>query len=488
MVNVPETCLNFINGREVPATKSQTIEKMNPHSGELLCRIARSSESDVIAAVDAAKAAQKAWGALPVVKRGEILFAVADLMSQRREELASIVAVETGKSKKDALGEVGGAIALCRFMAGEGQRMFGRTTTSGVVGRLPMIIREPIGVVGLIAAANTPIANVAWKAFPALICGNSAVMKPSEDAPIIATVMARLMTEAGVPAGVFNIVHGLGLETGAPLVGHPDVALISFTGSTGVGRAIAETVGRRMGRVSLELGGKNPLVVFDDSDLPNAVSWAVLSSFSNAGQRCASSSRLLIQEGVYEKFKQMLVEKTTALKVGPSDHDDFGPVINARQLEQMLAAIEQAKADGVKVLTGGERLKGPQHSKGYYLAPTILEGATPSSTIAQKELFGPITCLFRFKDLKEAIALSNNSSYGLTAAVHTQSYKTALAFSIGVQSGLVQINAGTYGSEPHMPFGGVKQSGNGSREPGPEALDVYSNLKVISHNFDLINV
>jgi acyl-CoA reductase-like NAD-dependent aldehyde dehydrogenase len=347
-----------------------------------------------------------------------------------------------------------------------------------------MTIRQPVGVAGLIIAANTPIANVAWKVFPALICGNTAVLKAAEDTPATAWIFGRIARDAGLPPGVLNIVQGYGEEAGAPLVAHAGIALISFTGSTGVGRQIAVVAGQRLARVSLELGGKNPLVVCDDADLANAAKWVLLSAFSNAGQRCASGSRVIVFDAVYERFRALLMENTARLRVGAGDQDDFGPVINANQLEGMLRAVEGARARGATVLAGGYRLLDAAHHRGFYLAPTLIENVSPEDELSTTELFGPVACLYRVQSFAEALALANNSPYGLTACIHTRSIDRAMEFAQKVQAGVAVVNAGTYGSEPHMPFGGVKQSGNGSREPGTEALDVYSSLKDLYINVD----
>jgi aldehyde dehydrogenase (NAD+) len=345
-------------------------------------------------------------------------------------------------------------------------------------------MRQPLGVAGLIIAANTPIANVAWKVFPALLCGNSAVLKAAEDTPATAWYFGKIAHEVGLPPGVLNIIQGYGREAGEPLVANPDVDVISFTGSTAVGRRIASIAGERLAKVSLELGGKNPLVVCDDADLENAAKWVLLSAFSNAGQRCASGSRIIVFEAVYDQFRDMLVKRTMALKVGPGNEDDLGPVINEKQLENMIAAIQEARQKGAVILTGGHRLTGERHTDGFYMAPTIVENADPKDDISTMELFGPITCLYRVRDFHEALQLANESPYGLTACIHTRNFHRAIEFTQKIQVGVAVVNAGTYGSEPHMPFGGLKQSGNGAREPGTEALDVYSDLKNIIINID----
>ena len=442
----------------------------------------RSSAEDVDDAVAAAVAAQPAWAATPAVQRGLVLHQIVRAMQDRAAEFADVVAAETGKSPKDAAGETSGAIQLGLFFAGEGQRLYGRTTTSGVVGRRAMTIRQPIGVAGLIVPANTPIANVAWKVFPALVCGNTAVLKSAEDTPATAALFGDVAAAAGLPAGTLNVVHGLGHEAGAALVAHRDVGVVSFTGSTRVGREIQRVAGERFARVSLELGGKNPFVVCDDADVDEAARWAALSAFSNAGQRCASGSRIIVFDGIYDRFRDRLIERSQALRVGSSDADDFGPVINERQLNSILDAIESARRAGARILIGGTRLTNQPLGGGYYVAPTIVEHAPADHPVSCAELFGPVATLQRVRDLAEAIAVANDSPYGLTACIHTSNVDRALTFVERVQAGVAIVNAGTYGSEPHMPFGGWKQSGNGTREPGTEALDVYSQLKDVYLN------
>ncbi len=475
----PEIVLNWIDGAEKGAADGALFNNLSPASAKLLCQVVGSKKADVDKAVASAQHAYPAWAGMTPVQRGDILMAIARSMRANAENLAAIVAAETGMAPSAALGETGGAIAQAEFMAGEGRRLYGRTTTSAVPNKYAMTVRHPLGVAGLIIAANTPIANVAWKVFPALICGNTAVLKAAEDTPATAWYFGKLAREAGLPPGVLNIIQGLGEDAGAPLVAHPDVAVVSFTGSTEVGRQIAETAGRRLAKVSLELGGKNPLVVCDDADLEHAAKWVLLSAFSNAGQRCAAGSRIIIFDAVYEQFREMLIAQTQKLKVGPTDRDDLGPVINETQLNNMVAAVEQACQEGAKILIGGSRMTDPDHAGGFYMAPTLIENADPRSGISTQEIFGPITCLYRVKDFDEALQMANDSPYGLTACIHSRNVHRVMEFTQKVQAGVAVVNAGTYGSEPHMPFGGVKQSGNGSREPGTEALDIYSNLKDI---------
>ncbi len=473
---------NWIGGAEKNAPA--TFIKKNPHDGTPLSRVARSGAAEIADAVRAAKAAQPAWADLPVAARAARLGEFAARVKAAREEVARTAALETGKTLPAALGETDGAVALAVYFAGEGQRYHGRTVASSVPNREISVVRQPIGVAGLIVPANTPVANVAWKLFPALLCGNAAVLKAAEDAPATAWTFARLAREAGLPDGLFSVVQGLGSEAGAALVAHPDVGVVSFTGSAVAGRAVAMKAAERFCRVSLELGGKNPFVVCDDADLEKAVHWAVLSAFSNAGQRCSSASRILVFDAVYETFRAKLVERAARLRAGVAEGDDFGPLISEEHLSRVLAAVERARKGGAKVLAGGGRLTGPAHASGYYMAPTLLEGAAPAEEISTCELFGPVAALYRVKGLGEAIAFSNDSPYGLTSAIHTQSLHRAHEYAQRVQAGVVSVNGGTFGSEPHVPFGGLKQSGNGTREPGAEALDVYSELKNVVVNFD----
>jgi alpha-ketoglutaric semialdehyde dehydrogenase len=481
---VQRTVGNFIEGEERAAEGGSTLPKLSPASGAPLSEVARSDGRDIDAAVEAARAAQPDWARRTVAERGALLRRLAQLLERDADELAALVAAETGKAPKEARGEVGAAIEQGYFVAGEGRRFYGRTTTSAIPGRQAMTVRQPLGVAGLIIAANTPIANVAWKAFPALLCGNGVVLKPPEDTPETPLAFARLGAEAGLPPGILNVVQGYGEEAGQPLVEHPDVGVVSFTGSTAVGRKIARIAGERFAKVCLELGGKNPLVVCDDADLEGAAKAAALSAFSNAGQRCASGSRLIVFESVYGRFRDLVVAEARAQRVGPGDEHDFGPVINERKLEQMLSAVERARAAGARVVVGGERLDDPDHRGGFYMAPTLVEGAELSDEIACTELFGPIATLHQVGGFDEALAAANDSPYGLTAAIWTESVHRAQEFVARMQSGVASVNGPTYGCEPHMPFGGERASGTGWREAGTEALDVYSHWKTVYVNHD----
>jgi len=477
--NLPEKVFNLIDGKEVPPDDNEFLEKVNPHNGSILTHYPRSKSSDINKAVEYACKTSYSWANFSPVKRGDILFQIAEKMKANAETLAYYVHLDTGKSPKDALGETYGAIQLAYFMAGEGQRFYGKTTTSSTQNKYPIIIREPVGTAALIMAFNTPIANIAWKVFPALISGNTAVIKPSEDIPLTTWYFGKLLLESALPEGICNIVYGLGNEAGDSLVRNPDINLISFTGSTEVGRNIAKVAGERLAKIFLELGGKNPLVVCDDADLENAVKWVLLSAFSNAGQRCAACSRVIVYESIYDSFKEMLLEAAGKLKIGNTNEDDLGPIINSKQLNNMLNDIREAEAEGARLLTGGNRTDDIEHKNGFYLKPTIIDNVTADQNISRKELFGPVTNLYSVKNFSEALSLANNSPYGLTASIHTRDINKATEFTRKVQAGVAVINGGTYGSEPNMPFGGVKNSGNGWREPGTEAIDVYTNYKNI---------
>ena len=459
------------SGREHPV--------LNPHNCESISSLHLANADTCSRAVKIAHEAQLEWAARPPVERGSILHHACNLIEARADELSEIVAKEAGKAVAHARGETQAAILCGRFFAGEGQRLFGRTMPSGAMNKSAMTVRMPCGVAALIAAANTPAPNFAWKVFPALICGNSVVLKPSEDTPISADWMARALIEAGVPAGVMNVVQGLGAEVGPALTSDPLVDVVSFTGSTRVGQEIAETAGRQLKKVSLELGGKNAILVCDDADIDNAVTWAVASAFSNAGQRCASGSRMIVMEAVYDEFKAKFCKAASELKLGTDPDCDLGPVINERQLNNMLSALAEATNSGADILVGGKRATGANLGSGFYLEPTVIEGPGLNDPISQTELFGPIANLYSVASYAEGVAAVNNSVYGLTSCIHTNNWDRAWTFTQSISAGVSVVNGGTFGSEPHMPFGGVRASGNGTREPGTEALDVYTELKDI---------
>lgn len=472
---------HWINDQEVPAKNGGWFERQNPANGSPLMKIARGDAADSKAAVDAAVAAFPVWSAMTPVARGNILRKATKFLQERKADVGAFVAREGGLSPKKGASEVDGICEHAHFWAGEGRRLYGKTTTSKTENRLVYTVREPVGVVLAITPANTPFGGRA--VMPALLAGNTVVMKPSEDMPTAPLELAKALKEAGLPAGVFSVVQGLGAEAGAALVADERVDVISFTGSVAVGKAIEQAVVNRKDkfvRLSLELGGKNALVVCDDADMDAAIESAIQSAFSLAGQRCAAASRIIVLDGVYETFRTLFLERIRGLKLGTGDLDDLGPVINARQRDRILEAVKGAVSTGAALLVGGNVGEG----SGFFVQPTVLENVKPEAGIAQRELFGPVTILFRAKDFADAIRLTNDSPYGLTAAIYTSNLHRAQEFAKRATVGTVHINGHTFGSEPHMPFGGRGDSGNGTREAGTEALDVYTQWKTvtITHN------
>jgi aldehyde dehydrogenase (NAD+) len=462
MVESVLTVANIVGGEPGTASPKPTFVKRSPGDGGELCAVPRSDASDVAAAIDAARAAQPAWAAVTAVERGRLVRELALALQDEREEASDLVVAETGKPPELALGEADAAVEMAFFVAGEGRRLYGRTTTSAMPHRTVLTVRRPVGVAALIVSFNTPLPNYAWKVLPSVLCGNACVLKPSEHTPLSAALFGRLCNEI-LPPGVVNVVHGLGGEVGPPLVESPHVDLVSFTGSAATGRWINERAGRRLAKVCLELGGKNALVVCDDADLERAVEWSLASAFSNAGQRCAAASRIVVFDDVYEEFRDRFVERAQSYETGP--------VISEESLERILLSLE-----GANVLTGGTRVDRP----GFWLTPTVVEDVPPDAELSCTELFGPVTILYRVRDLEEALRLVNDSPYGLTSAIHTANLHRALRFADEVEAGVVVVNGGTHGSEPHMGFGGVKQSGTGWREAGVEALDVYSEWRYVN--------
>lgn len=467
---------NLVGGEERPAVGGEWVDKVRPSDGAVIARMTRSRGADAQAAVAAARAAQPAWAERTPVERGDVVRAIAELLRERREEASELVAEEAGKSLALARGETDAAVELGFFVAGEGRRSYGRTTTASMPHRTVLTLRRPVGVAALLTSFNTPLPNVAWKTFPSILCGNASILKPSEETPASALLFTRIAHEAGLPSGVLNLVQGLGPEAGAPLVESRDVDLVSFTGSAATGRWIAERAGARLAKTCLELGGKNALVVCDDADLDRAVEWSLAAAFSNAGQRCAAASRIVVLDAAYDTFRERLVAATSALTVGTGDGDFLGPVISERSLTRILEAVTAAVADGARLLCGGVRVGEP----GWHVAPTLLEDVPADAPLSCEELFGPVVALYRARDLDDAIAIVNDSPYGLTAAVHTSSLHRAMRFAERAEAGVVVVNAGTHGSEPHMGFGGVKDSGTGWKEAGVEALDVYSDVRYVN--------
>jgi len=450
----------------------------------VIATVTRGSAADVARAVGVAAGAADTWARMPAPRRGEILGRAAALLRVKEREFAEIVQTETGKPWKNAVAEVSSSADLGVFMEGEGSRFYGKTMTSPIPNRAVRTERASIGVCAAIMPFNSPLAGVAWKVFPALLCGNAVVAKSHELTPCTAVAFGRLLQEAGLPRGVYSVLQGFGPEVGTPLIEDERVGLVSFTGSVPTGKRIQQAVSARsvLAKVCLELGGKNPLVVCDDADLTVAAEHAVASAFIDAGQRCAAGSRLIVFDAVYDAFRGALLSRTAAVKVGSGPQDDCGPVITRQSLDRLLQAVAGAVSRGARVLTGGHAVA--SLAPGYYMAPTILEGVSHDDEISQQEQFGPITCLYRAADFNDALGLANATSFGLTGAIHTCNSNRIEQFIARYRGGLVSINGPTYGAGPHMPFGGVKNSGNGFREPGTESLDVYCEWKTVVVNHD----
>lgn len=470
---------NYVNGKQSIANNSAVLKKYNPHNGKFYKFINVSVKEDINLAVNAAERSFSSWSRLSPIARGKIIKSFVKAMEDQTAKLTKLVSLETGKSMLSAASEVSAAILQGDYFAAEGMKLHGKSLTSSDVKKTVFTIRVPHGVVGLIVPANTPIANIAWKIFPALICGNSIILKASEDAPELANEIAKIATKSGLPKGLINVIHG-DASSGKLIVEHPSIKLISFTGSSVAGKEIAKRASKNLKRISLELGGKNPFVVTDDCDLDKAIHWAIQSAFSNAGQRCAAGSRIIVFSKIYDEFKSAFIKKMSSLKLGIDSKSDLGPVINKKQFLNILHYFNDVKSRGGHIEFGGKAAMLRNSPNGYYITPTLISGLPRSSKLYDKEVFGPVTHIEMVNDLQEAINVSNNSEYGLTASIHTTSISKALKFTREIRCGFVNVNLGTFGSEPHFPFGGFGLSGNGTREPGAEALDVYSELKNIS--------
>lgn len=477
-----EKYANLIDGKMQPPASGTYFDNLNPaDTSDVIGQFPQSNPADVAAAVAAAKSALAAWGALPAPKRGELVYKAGELLLKRKEELAAIIVREMGKTLPESLGDIQSSADVAFFAAGEGRRLYGQTSVSALHRRWALTKRVPVGVCGLITAWNAPMAIITWKLFPALICGNTVVLKPSEDTPLTAHLLGGILKDAGIPPGVVNIVYGAGPGAGEALVKHPGVALVSFTGSSRVGTAIAAECGAQLKRCSLELGGKNGLIVMDDADLGAAAKAVAAGAFSTAGQRCASTSRVFVHAKVYDAFMNSLLAETATMKVGPGSAPDTKvcPIINKRQCDSILGFIEEAKKSGAKLVLGGAPCTEGVCSKGHFIPPTIFENVDLNSRLAQEEIFGPVLAVFKIESLDEAIEKVNSTRYGLTASIFTANVSSALYAVDAIQAGCCYVNAPTFGSEPHMPFGGVKNSGIGTREPGTQALDVFSEWKTV---------
>jgi aldehyde dehydrogenase (NAD+) len=474
----PDPARNLIDGAWVPAVSGGTYRRRNPADpGELSGPIPDSGPADVEAAARAARAACASWAERPAAERAAILGAAADLAHQRAEQVALAITRETGKPLREARGEAARLATTLRYHAGDAWlprgELFAQSATVGQV----YTFRRPLGVVGLITPWNFPVAIPAWKAAPALVAGNTVVLKPSEDAPLSALHFARCLTDAGLPSGVLNVVLGHGAAAGAALVARPEVRAVSFTGSVAVGRRVRDEATARGTRVQLELGGHNPLVVMADADLDRAVAAAYAGAYLAAGQKCTATRRILVQDPVYEAFRARLLARIRAAAIGdPLDpRTEIGPLVNERQLDAVARAVEHARREGATLLAGGDR----QDRRGYFLAPALFEDVDDHAALARQEVFGPVASLFRFSTLDEALARANAVEYGLSAAIFTTDLGTAQRFAAAAQAGVVRVNSPTTGADVHVPFGGIKASGWGPHEQGRAGIDFYTDLVTV---------
>jgi alpha-ketoglutaric semialdehyde dehydrogenase len=475
------TFQNFIGGEWVDAASGETFESTSPADGETIGVFPKSGPEDVDRAVAAAKQAYEEWRLVPAPKRGEILFAFARLLVEHKDELTELMTHEMGKVRAEAGGDVQEAIDMSYYMGGEGRRLFGQTTPSELRDKFNMSVRIPIGVVGAITPWNFPIAIPSWKITPALVSGNTVVFKPATDTPALGQRFVELLDEAGIPKGVVNIVHGGGGAVGDGLVRHPDVPVITLTGSRETGVTVMRNAADGLKRIHLELGGKNAIIVLDDADLDLAVDGIVWSAFGTSGQRCTAASRVVVHESVYDELARRLVERVEKLTLGPGweDDTDIGPVINSAALEKIHTYTQIGRDEGATLLTGGEIADEGDLARGFYYRPTLFGDVKPDMRIAQEEIFGPTTALIPVQDADEAIRVSNGVRYGLSSAIFTQDVNRAFRAMRDLEAGITYVNAGTIGAEVHLPFGGVKETGNGHREAGQAALDVFTEWKSV---------
>ncbi len=478
----PKVYKNFINGDWVEARGSKAYENRNPaNTDELVGMFVSSSEEDVDRAVDAAKEAYKKWRLVPAPKRAEILFRAAELLVQRKEQFAKDMTREMGKVLAETRGDVQEAIDMTYYMAGEGRRLFGQTTPSELPDKFAMSVRQSIGVCGMITPWNFPMAIPSWKMMPALVCGNTVVLKPAEDTPLSSYHLVQTLTEAGLPRGVVNLVSGDGPGAGAPLTKHRNVPVVSFTGSTAVGRLIAQACAPDFKHYSLEMGGKNIIIVMDDANLDLAVDGALWGGFGTTGQRCTAASRLAVHKSVYKEFIERFVERAKNLRVGDGldPKTDMGPCINEQQLKTVMEYVEVGKNEGAKLLCGGTRLNDGALAKGWFHAPTVFGDCSAKMRIAQEEIFGPVVSAIPVESLEEALDIANGVVYGLSASIYTRNVNRAFTAARELYTGIVYVNAPTIGAETHLPFGGTKQTGNGHREAAIAAIDFFTEWKTI---------
>jgi acyl-CoA reductase-like NAD-dependent aldehyde dehydrogenase len=470
---------NFIGGAWVPPASGKYTDNVNPaDTRDVIGRFPDSGSADIAAAVASAKKGFQAWRRTPAPARGDVLRRVGDLLAARKAEISDLMTREMGKPLTETAGDVQEGIDTAFYAATEGRRLFGHTVPSELPNKWAMSFRRPIGIAGLITPFNFPLAIPTWKAFPALLCGNSVILKPGEDVPHTATVLVEILLEAGLPPEVIQLVHGGG-EAGAALVSHPDVPLISFTGSTDTGSHVGETCGRMHKRLSLEMGGKNAMIVLDDADLDLALEGILWGAFGTTGQRCTATSRLIVQEGVHDEFVDMLAKRAGKLVLGDGRKKgtDVGPLVNAEAVSKVDKYVAIGGVDS-DLRLGGARASGAGLEHGFFYQPTIFSGVAPNSRLEQEEVFGPVLAVVRVKDADAAFAVNNGVRYGLSSSVYTRDVNLAFRALNELDNGITYVNAPTIGAEAHLPFGGVKQTGNGHREGGWEVYEFYSETKV----------
>ena len=480
--NAPKTFKNYIGGEWVDARDGGTFEDRNPaNTEELIGYFPASTEQDVTLAVDAAKAAYDKWRLTPAPKRAEILFRAAEILVERKEDCATEMTREMGKVLAETRGDVQEAIDMTYLMAGEGRRQFGQTTPSELPNKFAMSVRAPVGIAGLITPWNFPMAIPSWKVMPALICGNTVVLKPAEDTPLSTHYLVQVLEEVGLPGGVLNVVFGDGPGAGAPLLANRDVNLVSFTGSTEVGRIVSQACAPTFKKCHLEMGGKNIIIVMDDANLDLAVEGAIWGGFGTTGQRCTAASRVTVQKKIYREFLEKFVARAKALKVGDGLDPtiEMGPCVNEQQLKTVMNYVEIGLAEYAKLAAGGHSLTNGKHAHGWFHEPTVFADCDPAMRICQEEIFGPVVALIPFESLDDALEIANDVNYGLSASIFTRNVNNSFRAMRDLQAGIVYVNAPTIGAETHLPFGGIKNTGNGHREAGLTAIDFYSDWKTL---------
>lgn len=473
---------NYIAGKWVESKGGDTFESRNPaNTDEVIGVFQRSNKDDVVAAIDAASAAFHSWSRTPAPARADLVLRVGLLLEQYKDELGTLETCEMGKVLEEGRGDVQEGIDMAKYMAGEGRRLFGETVPSELRSKFAMMVRQPIGVVGLITPWNFPVAIPTWKLFPALLCGNTVVFKPAEDTPRCASRLVELFEEAGIPPGVLNLVTGYGPEAGSPLVEDERVRMISFTGSSVVGREIAVKAGRSLKKVMLELGGKNAMIVMPDANLDLALEGALWGAFGTTGQRCTATSRIIVHRDIAQRFTDQLIDRAKKLRIGFGlDPDvDVGPLINEQQLKTVDGYVQIGQQEGARLALGGKVLTGDGYDRGYFYAPTVFCDVNYRMRIAQEEIFGPVVSIMPVSSFEEAITVANSTEYGLSSAIYTQDVNLAFRAIQDLEAGITYVNAPTIGAEIQLPFGGVKATGNGHREAGTSAIKEFTEVKAV---------